>query len=147
MRTVTAWGWFAVIQLISLAATLFGLILLIPFCLAQAWNPAESTLWKGRVIDCWSWTPLNWVYGNPEDGVSGQTALIWLNGTTQGRYQPDANPAWRAYRWSALRNSCDNLKYVFAWKGGPFYRRETASWFIQLGWNSSGFPVISAGKK
>lgn len=141
-----AWAWFAVVQLVSLAATLLGLLLLIPFCLAQAWVETESTLWKGRVVDRWSWAPLNYLFGNPEDGVSGQRALVWLNGTTQGRYLPEASPAWRAYSWSALRNSSDNLKYVFAWKGGPFYRWTNSKYFFQAGWNSSGFPVISAAR-
>lgn len=143
---ITGWLWFAIVQLIAFTATAIGWILLIPFCIAQAWIADTTSDKDGRKIDRWSWRPLNWIYGNREDGVSGYTALVWVDGYTQGPYLPKASAWARAYRWSALRNSCDNLKYVFAWKGGPFWRREFRSWYVQAGWNSSGFPVISAGR-
>ena len=122
MIKILAWSWFAVVQLITLAATALGWVLLIPFCFAHAWTDCPSTLTPGRTIDCWTWAPLNYVYGNPEDGVSGQHALLWNNtGMAKVPYMPDANPIWRAYCWSAWRNSADSLKYVFAWQNGPFY--------------------------
>ena len=141
-----SWTWFAVVQLISLAATVVGWIVLIPFCLASAWAPAVSPI-NGRQIDRWRFGPLNWIFGNSEDGVSGQRAIVWNeDGTVQVPFMPGAWAPWRAYVWSAWRNSSDALKYVFAWKGGPFVRREWRGWFVQLGWNTSGLPVISAGR-
>ncbi|MDE2105200.1 MAG: hypothetical protein KGL39_48695 [Patescibacteria group bacterium] len=109
-----------------LTATLLGYVLLIPFCLAQAWKPSQyasigQKMWITRgPVDRWSWKPLNYVYGNPEDGVSGQTALIWGSGADAGKlvpYMPGANAAWRAYCWSAGRNSAGALKYAFQWRG------------------------------
>jgi hypothetical protein len=134
------WLWFAVVQLISLIAMVIGWVLLIPFCVAHAWVPIGS-------IDRWTWSPLNWMYGNPEDGVSGQYARIWNStGTALVRYMPNASAAWRSYCWSAWRNSCNNLKYVFAHKDGPFWRREFGKFYVQAGfYPNSGFPVLSAG--
>lgn len=139
---VLAWIWFAVVQLISLVATVIGWLVLLPFCAAHAWKLGPKSIKDARIIDMWSWGPLNLVYGNPEDGVSGMFALV------QGdqEYMPKANAFSRAYCWSALRNSCDNLKYVFAWKAGPFKqwtlfgRPQHAGWQMENGFN---VPVIS----
>lgn len=122
MKLVLAWVWYTIVQLISLMAALIGVVVLIPVCLAfqyTAGRPAKS-IKDGRVIDAWKWDWMNFIYGNPEDGVSGVFARIWINGTTQTPYMPNAWAPWRAYCWSALRNSADNLKYVFAWSKGPY---------------------------
>lgn len=139
MKLIVAGMWFAAIQLISLVVTVVGWILLIPFCIAQAWVPTMAV--SGRQIDRWKFRPLNWVYGNVEDGVSGQHALIWT-ATGQVPYRPNAHPAVRAYLWSAWRNSADNLKYLFRWSKGPFLQLH-----IKAGWNSSGLPVISVSRE
>ena len=121
------WVWYVEVQLIMLLFAGVGLVILWPFCLAHAWRDAVSPFDKNRRVDCWSWGPLNWVYGNPEDGVSGKYAIVWSNGE-QVPYtalpvlqlsHPSLYVAWRAYAWSALRNSCDNLKYWFHWENGP----------------------------
>jgi hypothetical protein len=135
---ILAWLWFGVVQLISLVATIIGWLLLIPFCLAQAWD--------NNVPDRWTWQPLNAVYGNPEDGVIGQHALIWNSTGQKVPYMPGAWAPWRAYCWSALRNSCDNLKYIFAWQNGPFYTRQFGSRTLKVGWqleNGQKVPVLS----
>jgi hypothetical protein len=141
MALLMAWLWFAVVQLILLVATVGGWFLLIPFCLLHAWiQPDTKSIKDDRLID--RWYLINFVYGNREDGVSGQQALI--NGNQP--YMPNAWAPWRAYCWSALRNSCDNLKYVFAWKAGPFKqwtlfgRPQHAGWQMENGFN---VPVIS----
>lgn len=72
-----AWAWFGWVQWVMLWATVLGWFLLIPFCLTHAWT--KGGLWPSinpthRAIDRWRWQMLNKVYGNPEDGVSGQTA-------------------------------------------------------------------------
>lgn len=123
-----AWLWFAVVQLVSLIAMVAGIFILTVPSLLSAWAPDKS----GNPQ--WTW-PINYVYGNPEDGVVGP---IW--------HMP-GQPDWlRAYMWSAWRNSCDGLKYAFYLKGGPFKRWTVGSWYAQLGWNSSGLPVLSAGR-
>lgn len=139
------WLWFVVVQLFSLLAMVIGWIVLIPFCLAQAWTMDTISTKDGRLIDRWSWHPLNRIYYNVEDGVSGQTALVWVNGALT-HYMPHAWAPWRAYCWSAWRNSCDSLKYVFHWSKGPFRRWEKGAFYFQAGWNSSGLPVLSMGR-
>lgn len=138
-----AWLWFALVQLIMLAATVVGWVVLIPFCLGRRWgvDPKPSIKDGLRAIDRWEWEPLNYVYGNPEDGVSGLWAL-----TSAGDYMPGAWAPWRAYCWSALRNSCDNLKYVFAWEQGPLLERSILGRNVKLGWqkeNGFNVPVLS----
>lgn len=118
---ILAWVWFVVVQLVMLFASLLGKLLLIPFCALKAWKPLPSPFDATRMIDLWSWGPLNMIYGNPEDGVSGAQALIWdSQGSERVGYMASSGARWRAYCWSAWRNSADNLKYVFAWKNGPF---------------------------
>lgn len=151
MTQVAGWLYFGLVQIIFLVAMVIGWVLLIPFCVAQAWKPINSPLWKLREIDAWSFGPLNFVYGNPEDGVSGQKAIVWNKlGTAQVPYMPGAWAPWRAYCWSAWRNSTDNLKYVFAWNNGPF-KQWTLTIFgrsikIKAGWqeeNGLKVPVLS----
>lgn len=133
-----SWTYFAFVQLISLIATMIGWVLLIPFCLREAWVPAGS-------IDRWALGPFNLIYGNPEDGVSGRYALIWnAEGTTRVPYMSNAWAPWRAYLWSGWRNSANGLKRRLVWKGGPFVRRE---FYVQAGFNADGQAVISAGRK
>lgn len=137
------WLYFAFVQLISLIAMVIGWVVLIPFCLAQAWTQDES-IEVGRKIDRWKWGPLNRVYGNTEDGASGLHALVWNSGGTERvPYMPTAWPPWRAYLWSGWRNSSNALKRAFAWKGGPFVRGQ---FYVQAGFNKDGQPVISAGR-
>lgn len=141
------WLRFAAVQLVMLLATILGWIVLVPFALARAWEPCPSRFDPSRVIDRWKWKPLNAVYGNPEDGVSGMKALVWTNGV-QGPYMPGAWPAWRAYLWSAWRNSADNLKYVFACSSCPIKQGTILGKPYKLGWqfeNGIKVPVLSFG--
>ncbi len=138
-----AWGWFALAQLIMLLCTVLGWVILPLPCLLHAWeiSPVPS-INDGRKIDRWSWGWLNWVWGNPQDGVSGLTALVWVNGTTQSAYWPNCpSAALRAYAWSAWRNSCDALKYSLA-----ITRLGTPSVVIlgrRIGWSvENGRPVL-----
>lgn len=140
------WFWFAIVQLISLVAMVLGWIALIPLCMAQEWVADAKSIKDGRLIDRWRWQPLNMILGNPEDGVSGIYALV--NGTEP--YMPTAWPPLRAYYWSALRNSCNNLKYVFAWKAGPYkewtYVLLGKQRTLKVGWqmeNGFNVPVMS----
>lgn len=149
------WVWFVVIQLISLVFLLIGLLVLIPFCLAQRWHMEGHSIKDGRPIDRWNSELLNFIYGNPEDGVSGQQALIW-EGDELVHYLPDAGPSWRAYKWSALRNSCGGLKYVFGRLGcvGPYiegtFTLRGHPYSYSMGWKVLNthwnVPVISANR-
>lgn len=102
---------------IDVIAAVLGLVILAPFCALKAWEDCMSTEnpfgRAPRQIDRWRWHLLNVVYGNPEDGVSGAQAMIWTDGKLGRNYMPDAGPRWRAYCWSAWRNSADQLKYTF----------------------------------
>lgn len=143
-----AWIWFVIVQLVQIVATVAGWVVLIPFCLAQAWHPKVMEV--PGFPDRWTWGPLNYIYGNPEDGVSGMDAKIWNSTGQRVPYMPSAWAPWRAYCWSALRNSCDNLKYVFAWKAGPLVKKDytifgkqrtfRAGWQLENGFN---VPVLS----
>jgi hypothetical protein len=163
-----AWVWFGIVQILGIAgwlqkgypwvrfiaaqffqleAMVVGWFLLIPLCVAQAWEMSSVPSIKdgSRPIDRWSWRWVGVLYDNPEDGVSGAQALVWLNGQ-QVPYMPKAWAPWRAYCWSAWRNSADNLKYVFAWDAGPFRqwtlfgRPQHAGWQIENGFR---VPVLS----
>jgi hypothetical protein len=134
---MTNWLKFTAQQIVQLAATVAGFVILVPFCAFKLWVPSpHPSIRDGKPIDQWAWGPLNYVYGNPEDGVSGVHA----------GYMPTANSRWRAYCWSALRNSCDNLKYVFA-APTPDYRIGTYTVFGKkqqwmFGWKpENGFNV------
>lgn len=100
-----------------------GYILLLPFCIANAWEPCQSTINPDnrppRTISQWKWAWLNTRYNNREDGVSGAEALIWAPGESKYPladrvlvrvyYRPNT-PAWaRAWLWSAWRNSTNEL--------------------------------------
>jgi hypothetical protein len=137
-----AWLYFAVIQLVTLLATVAGWLVLLPFCLLQAWTaPSARSInpsTPGRLVDSWRWQPLNAVYGNPEDGVSGQQAAVWNSTGQLVPYMPTAPACWRAYCWSAWRNSADQLKYCFAWRGNTPAPFVTGTWLAgrtyRAGW-------------
>lgn len=98
-----------------------GWVLLSVPCFLRAWGnngattnkvwPAQYDDLNHRPIDSWNWRWLNSWFGNPEDGVSGETALVWQNGAL-ATYNPEGS-RWKAYCWSAWRNSVDGLKYKF----------------------------------
>lgn len=139
------WVYFVAIQLIHLVFFVIGLVVLAPFCATGAWTLSEKRSIKdsGRVIDRWRFKPVNFIYGNPEDGVSGE----WARLSDGERYLPDATPAWRAYRWSAIRNSVDGLKYVFTLSGeGPLVHWTFWKLRGKFGWqceNGYNVPVMS----
>lgn len=89
-----------------------GYFLLIPFCLAYYWEPVESTInpfgRAPRTISQWRWHWLNTIYGNREDGVSGEEAFIWVDGV-RVLYRPFTWTPLRAWLWSAWRNSVNEL--------------------------------------
>lgn len=114
MKTLINWWWM-----------LAGTVILIWPCLRQDWVETTSTEnpfnRAPRTIDRWRSDWLQSIYGNPEDGVSGRYALIWVPGESKYGandrvlvrvyYRPNTWTPLRAWIWSALRNSTDMLKY------------------------------------
>jgi hypothetical protein len=92
-----------------------GYGLLIPFCLLKDWKICTSTInpfgRPPRQITEWKWAWLNTIYGNYEDGVSGEEALVWDWPTSNDRvpYRPHTWAPLRAWLWSAWRNSTNQL--------------------------------------
>lgn len=139
-----AWAWFALAQLLMLALTVAGWILLIPACLLRAWEKSPTpSINDGRQIDRWRWRWLAWA-DNPEDGVSGQQALVWVNAMARGPFMPGAYPPWRAWVWSAWRNSTDQLKYTFALGlHGPTFALPLLGRTLKGGWGvENRLPVL-----
>lgn len=145
LKQVLGWIWFAIVQILCVSVAVIGWVILIPFCLTEAWVSDDISIKDSRPIDRWKWKPIGWLFGNPEDGVSGQYAVIWVNGSRQ-HYMPDAWAPWRAYCWSAWRNSADQLKYLFAWQNGPYKEFILFGVTHKIGWQTeNGFkvPVLS----
>src|SRR5690349_6919583 len=138
MKDFLLWIWFVVIQIISAAATLLGFVVLAPVCYLKWWSPKSHREFPDRTVDSFPWL-IDAVYGNPEDGVTGPA---W--------YRPGEDIRKRAYFWSALRNTADHLKYVFAVKDGPFVEKRFGKWFLKIGFNPSQdryWPVLRIGKE
>lgn len=128
---------FTGVQLLSWWATFAGWFLLIYPCARQRWvvdgvsiaDPLEPR----PAISRWTWRWMNPIWGNPQEGVSGQEALVRDAQGNQVPYKPGWGPRLRAYFWAALRNSADGLKYLLAWDKGPlvtfwFFGTRRAGW-------------------
>lgn len=130
---------FTGVQILSWWATFAGWFLLIYPCAKQAWvvdadSIADALEPRASKISRWSVEWLNPVWGNPQEGVSGQEALIRDANGNQMPYKPGWGPRLRAYFWAALRNSADGLKYLLAWADAPppvefwFFGPRRAGW-------------------
>jgi hypothetical protein len=143
------WAWFVAVQLICFLAMVVGWFLLLPLALCGAyfyatWTEDFRRKYHPRVdsISKWNWYWVDRVWGNWENGIDPGTQLV-----IEGKdvYMPGAPPWWRIYMWTAWRNSSNNLRWVFAWVGGPYYRWENSSWRGHIGFRpDTGWPVISA---
>ncbi len=143
------WFNFLIVQLIARSMMIIGWVLLIVPCVMKAWEPVEQIYqpkWAKdddlpkKTIYVWRWQWLNKVWGNDEDGV--------VSGLRNFKeYNPNAT-RWKAYLWSAWRNSANNLRFIFRFELGPFYQwqNKAKTWYFHFGWYSNGFPVISAGR-
>jgi hypothetical protein len=116
MRAI-GWAYFWPAQIVQLVAAILCALTLLPIaCRLKAWEPGGTSTKDGRPIDRWRW-PVNWLIGNWEDGVSGQTAIV--NGVI---YNPSGS-SWGAYCWN-IRNSVNALSFSLAlgWKNGPYHK-------------------------
>lgn len=84
------WLLFVLIQLASLVLGFVGLFVVGFLAYFYAWTQVDGKFqWRGGL--------LTWIWSNEEDGIVGPG--IGLN-------------RWNAYKWSALRNPCNNLRFV-----------------------------------
>lgn len=131
---------FVAIQIAAFVLALIGA----PICAVLAlgkFSTLGPLLPSGEQL--WHWPHWAWLWDNDENGVDPN----WFK---------DAHPkwpvAWREFVWTALRNPVNNLRYVrgVSLKGRPLWRKtwgdRPGGWYAMAGWNSSGFPVLSAGR-
>lgn len=99
----------------ALVLDIIGLVILVPLSALHAWNPRPSSYYPepgmpnaSRQVYTWDGGWMTWLWGNEEDGVTGP---LWWQNHTQAHlgWWP---MAWAAYRWSALRNPSNNLRFV-----------------------------------
>lgn len=108
---------------VALLLQLVGLVILLPLAALNWWQAGESHIWPERKhplnIDYWCppvpylhW--LFWLWGNEEDGVTGPEWWKVRTGVASPfrLVAPWHVQAWSAYRWSALRNPVNNMRFV-----------------------------------
>lgn len=124
---VLGWLYFALLELVAAAFMVIGWVLLIPLCSSKRW-------WRYDAQSMHAHFPrLFWLWDNDEDGI------------TPAWYNPQAT-LWRAYVWTAWRNSVNNLRFLVSWKGGPWWHWSNGKWYAQAGFRpDTGWPVLSAG--
>lgn len=137
MNRTFPWLWFVLVQIIAFLGSAAGIVFLMPLAACRLWVSRPSKEYPYSVL-AWRGGWLTYLWGNEEDGVTG--AVFYQTFIKNDRL--------RAYVWSAWRNSFNNWRFVVRWIGGPFYRWENSkkTWYFQAGFNSSGFPVLSAGR-
>lgn len=102
-------SWRILSALIQLPWMILGAFIFIPLAVFfHAWVCDAISTEDNRPIDRWRWNWMNFVWGNPRDGVSGERALIWVDGQ-RVPYRPQTSPRLRAWLWSAWRNSTNAL--------------------------------------
>lgn len=139
------------------ACSLFGVLVLFPLglllvglaSLFKAWTfpyaKSIKPLPNRQLIDGWT-LPINLIFGNPEDGVSGVDAYgpSWT-----GSYNPTGS-RWGAFVWSGLRNWAAGYNYLtWPWSStpplyvGPF----VGSFAVEIGWQQRyGRTVMVCGR-
>lgn len=101
---------------VALVLDAIGLVILLPLSLAHAWKWRPSMfrqfrgLSGGEFRTVWWGGWLTWLWGNEEDGVTGP--LWWRQRTGAFLVGHHWKKALSAYRWSALRNPTNNLRFI-----------------------------------
>lgn len=110
-----------------------GWVILLPMAAFKLWHVSESLHYPGRMITAWNCRWIDMVWGNAEDGVTGAPFYM----------KRIPNERWRAYMWSAWRNSTNNMRWGGTLKGGPFFRHVGKKWIFQAGYRpDNGWPVL-----
>lgn len=133
MKTLGFVALFVALQLASLVLTLIGIPIcgLLAACNLMTLNGTPGAVWH------WQLNPWTWIWDNEIDGVVGPSGPV---------------TRWQAFYWSALRNPCNNLRFVpgVSLKGRPLWRKtwgpKPGGWYVQAGWEPPGYPVLSAGR-
>ena len=128
------WFKFAWFQVRSLAATIVGWFLLAPLAAFKQWRwqLAYPSL-KHDQIAVWRWSWVDGIWGNAEDGVTGDNFYA-------ARFK---SQRLCAYLWSAWRNSANNMRWSNSVVGGPFVRITKGRWIFQFGYRpDNGWPVL-----
>lgn len=148
MKIAAGWIWYVILQTVTWIA-LFptGVILCAVLAYSRLWYTRASRYYPDRQVTVWRGGWLTWLWGCEENGVDPGDQLV-VGGTA--KYLPDASPSWRAYMWTAWRNSVGNLCWVTSWKGGPWWQIHFTvrgePWYAQAGFRpDNGWPVLSAG--
>lgn len=119
---------FILIQLVSLVLTLLG----IPVCWVLT---STGTMYIGNDGERVHFPKWAWIWDNDEDGVSP----LW--------YNPE-HTRWRSFVWTALRNPCNNLRFVWGVSkpGRPLWLWTNGKYYAKAGWEAgTGWPSLSAG--
>lgn len=121
---------FIAIQIVALVLALVGIPIVGLLAYLRIWE-------KPAIAAQWHWASRAfWLWDNEIDGICAP-------GTTP--------TAWSAFYWSALRNPCNNLRFVpgVSKAGRPlWYRTWTLfgkQFYAKAGWLSDGYPALSAG--
>jgi len=123
---------FIVIQLVSLLLTVIGYPLIAVLAAFRLWlDDYDGTI--NRVLYHWRGGKLTWLWSNDENGIFGNGPVT----------------RWQAFYWSALRNPCNNLRFVpgISGAGRPLWHWSNGRFYAQAGWlGSHGQPVLSLGR-
>jgi hypothetical protein len=115
---------------VALVLDTVGLVIMVPLAGFQLWHVRGSKVYRqdgrrrdaynrarfpagGRPVTAWHGGWLTWLWGNEEDGVTGPA--WWWDRTCRGYARHNAPwwvSAWSAYRWSALRNPSNNMRFL-----------------------------------
>ena len=131
-----AWTWpliagFIALQMVSLVLMIVGIPLIAMLVIAKLWHVDAA----GR----YHWPPAYWLYDNQVDGIC---ATWYCSPITR----------WKAFTWSAFRNSVGNLKFVRGVSdvSRPLYRKtwgaRPGGFYVSAGWDDSGSMVLSGGR-
>ena len=126
---------FIAIQALSLVLFIIG----IPICAVLAYGDFSKQDFTNGL---YHWPKWAWLFDNQEDG----TCPLWYQAQTRGKFVDTE------FRWTAFRNSVNNLRYVpgISGVGRPYWRKTWGAvpggFYAHAGWNASGFPVLSAGR-
>jgi len=131
---------FVLIQIVNVPLFLMGLPICLVLSILHAWHDqicaVKTSAVYGKTIQVWP--ALFWLWSNDEDGV-----LAGWYGDLHHEW-----PLWlRAFMWTGLRNSVNNLRFVpgVSAVGRPLWYWTNGKHYVKAGWLSDGFPVLSAG--
>lgn len=117
LRSLPLWLGYS---LVALVLDIIGLVIMLPLAGFRLWRVRGSKVYRApmvRKVTAWRGGWLTWLWGNEEDGVTGPT---WWEQRTGVYLWPEDVPKWRqclkmawsAYRWSALRNPSNNMRFI-----------------------------------